>query len=123
MAWKNAAYALVSVREAPAKSRTGPSAGSVRNKRERRKVLAAVYGDSSVDAGGWVDLDRIDVEIEALLEHDAAQAERWFLNRCFASEGAAFNIEAWRRNAKPKRVTAEGGKLRIISSTDADYLP
>ena len=26
-------------------------------------------------------------------------------------------------NAKPKRVTAEGGKLRIISSVDADYRP
>jgi hypothetical protein len=43
---------------------------------ERRRVLKAVYGDSVTERGGWIDLDRIDVEIEALLEHDPAQAER-----------------------------------------------
>lgn len=63
-----------------------PPTGSIRNKRERRKVLKYVYGDS-----WWVDLDRIDAEIEALLEHDPAQAERYFLNRKLASEGAAFD--------------------------------
>jgi hypothetical protein len=67
--------------------------GSVRNKQERRKVLRRVYGDSTLEKGGWVDLDRIDAEIEALLEHDAAQAERFFLNRKLASEGAAFDPE------------------------------
>lgn len=78
-----------------------PPAGSVRNKRERRKVMRKVYGDS-----WWVDLDRIDQEIEALLEHDPAQAERFFLNRKLASEGAAFDFEAWRRAAKPRKVPA-----------------
>jgi hypothetical protein len=67
--------------------------GSVRNKAERRKVLRRVYGDSSSAQGGWVDLDRIEAEIEAMVVHDAAQAERWFLNRKIASEGAAFNFE------------------------------
>lgn len=76
-----------------------PPPGSVRNKRERRKVLKHVYGDS-----WWVDLDRIDQEIEALLEHDAAQAERFFLNRKMASEGAAFNLEKWKKLAKPRKV-------------------
>lgn len=76
-----------------------PPPGSVRNKRERRKVLQYVYGDS-----WWVDLDRIEAEIEALLEHDPAQAERFFLNRKLASEGAAFDFEAWRRRRKPRRV-------------------
>jgi hypothetical protein len=70
-----------------------PPAGSVRNKRERRKVLEEVYGDSTIENGGWIDLNRIDSEIEALLEHDAAQAERWFLNRTLASEGSAFDID------------------------------
>jgi hypothetical protein len=78
-----------------------PPAGSVRNKRERRKVLQAVYGDS-----WWVDLDRIDQEIEALLEHDPAQAERFFLNRKLASEGAAFDVEKFKALAAPKTVPA-----------------
>lgn len=68
-----------------------PPPGSVRNKRERRKVLKHVYGDS-----WWVNLDRIDAEIEALLEHDPAQAERFFLNRKMASEGAAFDVVKFR---------------------------
>ena len=46
-------------------------AGSIRNKQERRRVMRKVYGDAIVERGGWVDLDRIDVEVEALLEHDA----------------------------------------------------
>jgi hypothetical protein len=67
--------------------------GSVRKREERDEVLTAVYGDALADRGGWVDRERIHAEIEALLEHDAAQAERFFLNRKLASEGAAFNPE------------------------------
>jgi hypothetical protein len=78
-----------------------PPAGSVRNKAERRRVLRHVYGDSLVDRGGWIDIDRIDVEIEALLEHDPAQAERWFMNRCQASEGAAFDLERFQKLRRP----------------------
>jgi hypothetical protein len=75
--------------------------GSVHDKRKRRKVLKKVYGDAITDRGGWVDLDRIDEEIEALLVHDPAQAERWFLNRKVAQAGAAFDIEAWKKLRKP----------------------
>jgi hypothetical protein len=78
--------------------------GSVRNKAERRKVLRKVYGDVTTDKGGWVDLDRIDAEIEALLEHDPAQAERFFLNRKLAAEGAAFDPERWQRLTHRRRV-------------------
>jgi hypothetical protein len=78
-----------------------PPPGSVRNKRERRRVLQAVYGDSY-----WVDLDRIEIEVEALLEHDPAQAERFFLNRKLASEGAAFDFEQWKKLAEPRTVPA-----------------
>lgn len=90
-----------------------PPAGSIRNKRERRRVMQAVYRDSVTGDRSivgrppvipWIDLDRIDAEIEALLEHDPAQAERFFLNRKLASEGAAFDIEAWRRLAKPRKL-------------------
>lgn len=81
-----------------------PPAGSVRNFVQRDKVLRSVYGDSTIERGGWIDLGRIHSEIDALLEHDPAQAERWFLNRTLASEGAAFDIEAWNAKAKPKKV-------------------
>jgi hypothetical protein len=78
--------------------------GSVRNKAERRKVLRRVYGDAAKERGGWVDLDRIDAEIEALLEHDASQAERFFMNRKIATEGAAFDIERFKGLAKRRQV-------------------
>src|SRR5204863_6828249 len=80
---------------------------SVRNKAERRRVMRKVYGDSLITKGGWVDLDRIDAEVEALLEHDAAQAERFFMNRKIAQEGAAFDIEQVRKLIKPQKVTPE----------------
>jgi hypothetical protein len=63
-----------------------PGTGSVRNKADRRRMLRKVYGDSH-----WVDIDRIDGEIVALLNRDPAQAERWFLNRKLAGEDAAFD--------------------------------
>jgi hypothetical protein len=75
-------------------------AGSVRVREERDAVLTAVYRDALVDRGGWVDRDRIHAEIDALLEHDPAQAERFFLNRKLASEGAAFDITAFKALAK-----------------------
>ena len=78
-------------------------AGSIRNKAERRRVMRKVYGDSLTSRGGWVDLDRIDTEIEALLEHDPAQAERFFLNRKLAAEGAAFDPERWDSLIKKRR--------------------
>jgi hypothetical protein len=67
-----------------------PPAGSVRNKRERRKVLRAVYGDAP-----HVDIDRIDIEIESLLATDPPQAERYFLNRAQAGESVAFDAARW----------------------------
>lgn len=81
---------------------TPPSTLSLRNKAERRRALRIAYGDSVTgkrsDAGKvtpWINLDRIEAEIEALLPRDPAQAERWFLNRKEAAEAKAFNGEAW----------------------------
>lgn len=90
-----------------------PPAGSVRNQQERRRVLKVVYGDSLVDRGGWIDIDRIDVEIEALLKHDPAQAERWFMNRCEASEGAAFDLEKFKSLKRPGFVPPKGSIITI----------
>jgi hypothetical protein len=75
-----------------------PEGLSVRNKAERRRALKAVYGDA-----WWVDLDRIDSEVKALLKRDPAQAERWFLNRKRAAESSAFNGEAWDALARAER--------------------
>jgi hypothetical protein len=90
-----------------------PEPGSVRNKRERQRVMRSVYKDSVTGDRSlvgrppiqpWVDLERIDQEIEALLEHDPAQAERFFLNRKLASEGAAFDFERVKELVKPQQV-------------------
>jgi hypothetical protein len=87
--------------------------GSVRNKAERRRVLRKVYGDVTTDKGGWVDLDRIDAEIEALIEHDPAQAERFFMNRKLAAEGAAFDPEVFARLWKPGHRVPRGAVIAI----------
>lgn len=71
---------------------------SIRNKAERRKALKHVYGDA-----WWVDIDRLDSEIRALLDRDAAQAERFFLNRKEAAEAKAFAGEKWDRLASDYR--------------------
>jgi hypothetical protein len=93
-----------------------PIGGSVRNKAERRKAMRHAYGDSVRNGPtwkGWVDLDRIDVEIEALSKRDPAQAERFFLNRVHAGEDVAFNLEAWRNAARPDIVVPDGTLIAI----------
>lgn len=85
-----------------------PISGSVRNKRERRKAMRRAYGDS-----WWVDLDRIDTEIEALLTRDPAQAERFFLNRIHAGESVAFDTEAWANAARPDIVVPDRSLITI----------
>lgn len=90
-----------------------PGAGSVRNKSDRRRMLKKVYGDSATapkDATWtpWIDLNRIDVEIETLLEHDPPQAERYFLNRKLTGEGAAFDGDRWDSLVVPEHEVADG---------------
>lgn len=73
-----------------------PLPGSVKNKAERRKALRRAYGDSIIQRGGWVDLDRIDAEVAELIElGDAAQAERFYLNRVVATSDSYFDGDAW----------------------------
>jgi hypothetical protein len=93
-----------------------PIGGSVRNKAERRKAMRHAYGDSVRNGPtwrGWVDLDRIDVEVEALLKRDPAQAERFFLNRTHAGEDVAFDLEAWRNASHPEIVVPDGSLITI----------
>jgi hypothetical protein len=84
-----------------------PGEGSIRNKVERRRMLKKVYADS-----WWVDLDRIESEIAALIDRDPAQAERYFLNRKRASEDSAFSPEQWARMAEI-RDTSSGSLITI----------
>lgn len=91
-----------------------PGQGSIRNKAERRRMLRKVYGDS-----WWVDLDRIDAEIVALLGRDPAQAERWYLNRKQAGEDAAFDLERWNELAQPQEI--ERGSLIVIGVDGARF--
>lgn len=87
---------------------------SIRNKADRRQALKAVYGDS-----WWVDLDRIEAEIEALLPRDPAQAERWFLNRKLASEGKAFDLARWDELKRAEQVP--DGALIVIGIDGARF--
>lgn len=89
-----------------------PGEGSVRNKRERRRMLKTVYGDSATgdkERGiqGWIDLDRIDAEIQDLLTRDAPQAERFFLNRKRAGESRAFVPEKWDETSRDHQPPAQ----------------
>ncbi len=87
---------------------TPPDSLSIRNKSERRRALKIVYGDSLTGTRDgvkgaikpWINLDRIDAEIRALLKRDPAQAERYFLNRKEAKEARAFNQSAWAKALK-----------------------
>lgn len=93
-----------------------PIGGSIRNKAERRRAMRHAYGDSVRNGKnwkGWVDLDRIDIEIEALSKRDPAQAERFFLNRVHAGEDVIFDVAAWADAADPAHVVADNALISI----------
>jgi hypothetical protein len=93
-----------------------PIGGSIKNKAERRKAMRHAYGDSVRNGRtwkGWVDLDRIDVEIDALSKRDPAQAERFFLNRVHAGEDVAYDLEAWANAAHPETVVPDKALIAI----------
>ena len=104
-----------------------PQGLSIRNKVERRRALRVVYGGAVTgERDGetgiikpWIDLDRIDAEIRALLNRDAAQAERFFLNRKEAAEAKAFNGAAWDKQAAPREV--EEGALVVWGADGARF--
>jgi hypothetical protein len=85
-----------------------PGVGSIRNKAERRRMMKRVYGDS-----WWVDPVRIEREIEALLMRDPAQAERFFLNRKMAAEGAAFDYARWEALVDATHVVPDRSRVVI----------
>ncbi|MFK4797797.1 hypothetical protein ACI3K5_03775 [Streptomyces sp. MPA0124] len=76
-----------------------PKTLSYANKRDRRKIHAAVYAGSS-----HVDLDAIEAEAAEIMEKDPAQAERFFGNRCVAGSAAWLDPAKWAAKAAPRRV-------------------
>lgn len=89
------------------KSEAGP--GSIRNKRDRGKMLRKVYEGSP-----WVDTDRIEAEVVALIEQgDAAQAERFFLNRVVSTEDRAYDIDRWNELADASHVVPDGALITL----------
>ncbi|MCA1569766.1 MAG: hypothetical protein LC798_05475 [Chloroflexi bacterium] len=95
--------------------------GSIHNVRERRRCLQRAYGDSwrrrKPEAGrrvnGWINLDRIDSEIEALLTRDPAQAERFYLSRVVPSKGAWIKPDPWAAKAAPRKDVAPGTAVTL----------
>jgi hypothetical protein len=86
-----------------------PLPGSFRNKRERRRILKHAYGDAY-----WVDLDRIEADVEELLaKKDPAQAERFYGNRIVALSDAYFDGAVWELLAKPSTVVPDGSVLAL----------
>lgn len=94
--------------------------GSLKNKRARVKVLKAAYGDSALEAGGWVDLARIGAEVDELVAvGDLAQAERFYANRVVATSDAYFDAEAWAARAAP--VDVPDGALVCLGFDGSQY--
>lgn len=91
-----------------------PKGLSYVNKAERRKIHRAVY-----DGSPWVDLDAIEGEAVELLQFDAAQAERFFGNRCVAGKGVAVNPERWK--ALGTAVVPPKGRLIVVGVDGARF--
>lgn len=81
------------------RDKTEPPKLSWENKRERRKMMTAVYGDSVSKARqaikGWIDLDRIDADFVELAERDVNQGLRFFCNLIVSGSGSAVDPDRW----------------------------
>lgn len=85
-----------------------PRTLSYKNKRDRRKIHQAVYGETLRSAGGHVDDDSIEAEATDLLERDPAQAERFFGNRIVSGAGTWCPPELWTNGGAKARTVPDG---------------
>ncbi len=60
-----------------------------------RAQLTYVYGSSSTDRGGWVDLDRITQDIVEAPDDRLSQQRRFFFNQVVAPEEHALDLVRW----------------------------
>jgi hypothetical protein len=89
-----------------------PGPGSIRNHRDRMRILRHLYGGS-----WWVDIERISSEIDNLLDRgELAQAERFFFNRIVPGEDRAFDPKRWRDLARPGQSVPD--RERIVIGVD-----
>jgi len=91
--------------------RQPPKSLSYRNKRERRKIHEYVY-----EGSWWVNLDSIEAEAVELMEHDPAQAERFFGNRLVQGKGSWLVDGLW-ASALARRPAPEQG-ARVCAGFD-----
>ncbi|MFH8369187.1 hypothetical protein [Streptomyces sp. NPDC018031] len=89
-----------------------PKSLSYKDKRQRRRIHAIVYAGSS-----HVDLDAIEAEAAELMEHDPAQAERFYGNRVVSGTEAWLDGALWeaRAAAKPRVVKP---RTRVVAGFD-----
>lgn len=92
-----------------------PKSLSFANKAERRKIYRLIYPlDTRREHGGHVDLDAIEAEAVAMIEHDPAQAERFFGNGLVSGAGHAFDIDRWKAIAAKREHVVPPGALITI---------
>ncbi|WP_228979694.1 hypothetical protein [Streptomyces sp. DH12] len=89
-----------------------PKSLSYKDKRQRRKIHSIVYAGSA-----HVDLDAIEAEAAEMMEHDPAQAERFFGNRVVSGTEAWLDAAAWdaRAVAAPRPVKR---RTRVVGGFD-----
>lgn len=88
---------------------------SFANKAERRKIFRIVYpADTLRENGGHVEIESIEAEAAAMVEHDAAQASRFFGNGRETGSGAAFDLEIWIQRAVKAKLVVPRGTLATI---------
>ncbi|MFI6105833.1 hypothetical protein [Streptomyces sp. NPDC051310] len=93
-----------------------PASLSYKDKRQRRKIHTIVYAGSA-----HVDLDAIEAEAAELMEHDPAQAERFYGNRVVSGTTAWLDASAWEaRAAKAPRTVKP--RTRIVLGFDGSDL-
>ena len=89
-----------------------PPKGNFEKAQDRHKILEAVYGDSLVSAGGWVDLERIEADVqEFIAKGDLPQAERFFGNRVVATSDAFFDMANWTALIEEDREVPPGAQV------------
>ncbi|MHC3391306.1 hypothetical protein ACLQ2E_17900 [Streptomyces lavendulocolor] len=93
-----------------------PASLSYKDKRQRRKIHTIVYAGSA-----HVDLDAIEAEAAELMEHDPAQAERFYGNRVVSGTTSWLDGAKWEaRAAKAPRVVKP--RTRIVLGFDGSDL-
>lgn len=84
-------------------------------KADRRKIHRAVYPQEVLrQHGGHTDLDSIEAEAAAAIEHNPAEAFRFFGNGLETGQGRAFDLEVWKSRARTQPWVPRAGELIVI---------